>query len=74
MLYIIIWNGRKGSLNLIKDFELNFTHRDGKELISFSKIEADNLVELMAQFLLIIANVQRDIAKRIGVSDDDIPF
>ena len=60
-------------------FELNLTYRNNKELVSFDKIEADDLVSLLSQFIIVIANVQRKIVERIEAEtgrrvDDDIPF
>lgn len=60
-------------------FELNLTYRNGKELVSFDKIEAEDLVSLLSQFIIVIANVQRKIVERIEAEtgrsiDDDVPF
>lgn len=62
-------------------FELVFTVRakEAGDFHSFDRIIANSLVELMSQFLLVIASyAQKEIrhaASRVGnVTDDDIPF
>lgn len=56
----------------MKAFELTLVHRRDKEF-EMDKVDGDDLVELLAKFLLIIATVQRRLANE-RPSDDDIPF
>lgn len=43
--------------------------------LSSDKIESDNLVELLAQFILVVARIQQQMAAENPARyDDDIPF
>lgn len=63
----------------MKQFELTLHRRspDGK-FLSLDKIEADDLVQLMCQFNLIMVNTQRTLNReeldKARVINDDIPF
>lgn len=62
------------------NFELNLTARNGKELLEHDKILAGDLIQLLCQFNLLIANLQRRINEealmefKVGLQDDNIPF
>jgi len=66
----------------MKQFELTLTRRDVTNpihpFLSLDKVEADDLVHLLSQFLLVIINMQNNLHKEQmelrGVIDDDIPF
>ena len=62
----------------MKQFELTITRRDTVKsfaALSSDKIESDNLVELLAQFILVIARIQQQLAAENPRYDgDDIPF
>lgn len=63
----------------MKRFELNMTsRRENGSLLSFDKIEADDLVQLMTQFVLVIAGVARGLLEEAKLANqlrsDDIPF
>lgn len=59
-----------------KQFEITLVRRnDGFTAKSIDKVEGDDLVELLAQFLLVIARLQRTFEREMGgLADDDIPF
>lgn len=62
---------------MAKRFELNLTHRlpdNSFQVKSFNKIESDNFIELLAQFMLVIASVMQEIEIENRVENDDIPF
>jgi hypothetical protein len=62
------------------ELQLDITDEQGK-FVSFDTIKADNMVHLVVQFQLVIANAMRkyyekeleDLKARTG-ADDDIPF
>lgn len=56
--------------------ELNFTVRRGNELVSFDKIPGTDLIQVLSQFMLVVAVVSRKISdlQRRDEVDDDIPF
>jgi len=62
----------------MKQFELNIVRRDMVKsfaALSSDKIESDNLVELLAQFILVVARIQQQMAAENPARyDDDIPF
>lgn len=62
----------------MKQFELTIVRRDTVKsfaALSSDKIESDNLVELLAQFILVIARIQQQLAAENPPRyDDDIPF
>jgi len=60
-------------MGLNKQFELTLVWRNtGFEPKSIDKVEGDDLVELLSQFLMVLASVNRKMmAERI---DEDIPF
>lgn len=61
-------------MRLTKQFELTLVWRKGDsfEPKQIDKVEGDDLVELLSQFLMVIALVQRKLEEEIP--DDDIPF
>lgn len=60
-------------------FELLLTHRkeDGT-LISYNRVVADDIIQLLSQFNMLIAMIQRQqnekIIQELQLKDDDIPF
>lgn len=59
-------------------FELTITRRNVTEgtIAFYEKLEAENMVELFARLLVIVARIQQQIAaemKAMGI-DDDVPF
>lgn len=62
----------------MKPFELTLIYRNDKKILTYDEIKGDDLVELFAQLLLVIARVQKIIEedqKRYNLNDDDdIPF
>lgn len=63
----------------MKHFELTITRHTNPGL-TYDKIEADNLVELMSKLLLVVVKIQDDIKQeqisslRFEGNDDNIPF
>lgn len=70
-------DGTKDSVGLksIKQFELSLIRRKDREL-EIDKVEGDDLVEVLAKFLLVIVQVKDRVERerRIQELDDDIPF
>lgn len=66
----------------MKRLEICLTYRDkGGNFKSFDKVEGDTLVEVVAQFILLVAQVADAIKKealleqrQLQINDDDIPF
>jgi hypothetical protein len=60
-------------------FELQLTHRDeNQNLISHNLIVASDIIQLLSQFNMLIAMIQRQqnekIIQELTLKDDDIPF
>lgn len=65
-----------GSLKSTKQFELSLIRRKDKEL-EIDKVEGDDLVEVLAKFLLVIVQVKERLERERRLKDsvdDDIPF
>ena len=63
--------------NMPKKFELTLVCRAGDkfELQSINKVEADNMVELTSQFLIVVAQVMQELhAREIAELHDNFPF
>lgn len=70
----------------MKQFELTLVRHNTMpgefKILSLDKIEADDLVQLMTQFALLIAVITRKLseeavekmANEVSLRDDDIPF
>jgi len=64
----------------MKKFELRLIMRPNNEfeIKSFNVIESDDLVQLLAQFQILLVKLMRDIHEaelnRIRMVNDDIPF
>lgn len=61
----------------MKQFELTLIYRppDAWQPKSLDKIEADDLLEVLAQLLLVVVKLQKKIdAELFNSIDDDIPF
>lgn len=60
----------------MKQFELTLVWTEQDKFKSMDKIEADDLVHLLSQFMFVIVNLQRKIneEKTDELRDDDIPF
>lgn len=62
----------------MKVFEIDITYRPNGEFKSLDKIEADDLLQLVAQFNFVILNLQRKIhldeIQKLQLNNDDIPF
>ncbi len=58
------------------DFELQLTYRHEGKFVSHDKIVGKDLVSLLSQFQLVLANVSRRLVENAGRpnDDDDIPF
>jgi len=58
----------------MKSFELYLTWRDDEgKTLQVDKIEADDLVHLLSQLLIVVIQLQKKFTK-IRIDDDDIPF
>lgn len=57
-------------------FELTLVYRDNGKVKSIDRVVGNDLVELLSQFMLVIATLQRksDYEHRGLTNDDDIPF
>lgn len=71
---------REGDLKLNKRFELTLVWREDNQVKQIDKIEDDNLVSLLQQFMFVIVSVKdkifEDIQRKLQEKylDDDIPF
>lgn len=61
-------------MKIMKQFELTLVHRDNDKINSVDKVEEDDLVELLAKFLLVIVGIQKNLSEDLKRIEDDIPF
>lgn len=68
----------KNQILPFKQFELTLTCRDKHnnfQVLTFDKIENDDLMSILAQLPLIIARINKILVeKKLKSDDDDIPF
>lgn len=64
-----------------KAWELTLYHRNPDNdfsVKSWNKIEADDIIQLLAQFMVLLASIQKKetdaILNELRLKDDDIPF